>query len=81
MKSEMLEKTLLIRDPEAAIHERKKWIAKNKVKTSDLYDEIRTKRTMPSVPLHRMDEISRNLAEKLLNRTAEERVPYKDWQH
>ena len=49
------------------------------MRTSDLYDEIRKKRTMPSVPLHMMDEISRNLAESLLDRTAGEKVPHKEW--
>ena len=46
-----------------------------------MYDEIREKRTMPNVPLHKMDEISRNLAECLINRTEHERIPYKEWKN
>ena len=34
---------------------------------------------MPNVPLHKMDQISRNLAECLINRTAHEKVPHKEW--
>ena len=53
----------------------------NRVKVSQLYDEIREKKTMPNVPLHKMDEISKNLAECLINRTAHERIPYKEWKN
>ena len=53
----------------------------NRVKVSQLYDEIREKKTMPNVPLHIMDEISKNLAECLINRTAHERIPYKEWKN
>ena len=79
LNQNLLEKSLLIRDPEAEIYHKKKLIDQCKVKTQDLYDQIRKKKTMPSVPLHRMDEISRNLAESLLNRTADEPVPQKEW--
>ena len=36
---------------------------------------------MPNVPLHKMDEISRNLAECLINKTEHERIPYKEWKN
>ena len=36
---------------------------------------------MPNVPLHKMDEISRNLAECLINRTEHEKIPYKEWKN
>ena len=77
----MLQKSLIVRDPEALMKEKKKQDMSNRVKVSELYDEIREKKTMPNVPLHMMDEISKNLAECLINRTAHERAPYKDWKN
>ena len=67
----LLEKSLLKRtDPkEIAKKLNKPKVMKDKtvfVATKDIYEAVREQKTIPDVPLHRMDEIHRNLAESLL---------------
>ena len=50
-----------------------------KIATRDIYDSIRVQKSIPAVPLHRMDKISRNLTVSLLEETAAERIPMREW--
>ena len=78
-----LEKALVTRyDPKEALKQYRPKVQKDKtikIATGEIYDSIRVKRGIPSVPLHRMDKISRNLTESLLEKNAQERIPMRDW--
>ena len=78
-----LEKALVTRyDPKEALKQFRPKVQKDKtikITTGEIYDSIRVKRGIPSVPLHRMDKISRNLTESLLEKNAQERIPMRDW--
>ena len=69
-----LEKSLVTRyDPKEALKQFRPQVQKDKtikIATRDLYEQIRVKKGIPSVPLHRMDKISRNLTESLLEKNA-----------
>ena len=45
-----------------------------KIALKDIYKSVRGQRSIPPVPLHRMDKITRNLTESLLEETAAERA-------
>lgn len=50
-----------------------------KIATRDIYDSIKVQKSIPAVPLHRMDKISRNLTLALLEENASERIPMHQW--
>ena len=79
----MLEKALVARnDFKGQMRKRKPKVQGDKtikIATRDIYDSVRVQRSIPPVPLHRMDTISRNLTESLIAENAEERIPMRDW--
>ena len=50
-----------------------------KISLKDIYASIRGQRSIPPVPLHRMDKITRRLAESLIEETAAERAKMSEW--
>lgn len=45
----------------------------------DIYKTVRAQQSVPPVPLHRMDKVTRNFTESLLEETAAERIKMSEW--
>mmetsp|Transcript_2816 Transcript_2816/g.3374 ORF Transcript_2816/g.3374 Transcript_2816/m.3374 type:complete len:114 (+) Transcript_2816:222-563(+) len=88
MRSHSLAKSLAIRtygsdgDDKWRQYQTKPKVGKDKtikIALKDIYQSIKGQKSIPPVALHRMDKITRNLTESLLEETAGERVKMSEW--
>ena len=70
LKRFALEKSLLLRNPE---------VRRSQLKSLEVHKTIKHDRTIPEVPLHKMDKLTRHIAQSLLEEVGNERVKDSEW--